>query len=176
MITTYLISDIKDTPSFAELTKTIYKNIVNLKYDYPDFDKWYFNKVIPDINAGHRDIIISSYKDKFSGIAILKNKQDEKKICTLYVFKDFKSRGIGKSLFEKSFELLQNDKPLITIPEHKIHQFTPLLKYYDFELTEICPDYYVIGKKEYVYNKRLSQPKLSFIKRNFVNNVSATMK
>lgn len=160
----HMISEYKDDSLLLEYyTENIYKSLSNLNEDYSSFEKWYFEKVIPGIKKGDREIIITT-NDKFiTGVSILKNTIDEKKICTLRVNQQFRKNGVGKVLFEKSLETLNCDSPVITVSQERVSQFSSLLNYFGFELSQVISGYYKQTSDEYVYNGVLSetQPKLS---------------
>ncbi|WP_140456886.1 MULTISPECIES: GNAT family N-acetyltransferase [Priestia] len=156
----FLISEFKDNPVLFDYHKEkIYESLATLNKNYPEFKTWYYDKIIPGIQNGQREIIMT-YDDKLiSGISILKNTHSEKKICTLRVSSNYRKNGIGKILFEKSLDILNSDSPIITISENKIHQFRSLLNYYGFELSQVIPGCYVDSQDEYVYNGALTNTK-----------------
>lgn len=149
----YKISEFKeDNFLFNYHTENIYKSLSSLNQDYPNFEKWYFEKVVPGIKIGNREIIMTTSNQMISGFSILKNSYDEKKICTLRVNPEFRKNGIGKILFEKSLEVLDSDSPVITVSQERVSQFSPLLKHYGFELSQVISGYYKKSLNEYVYN------------------------
>lgn len=98
--------------------------------------------------------MIQDDKD-LKGVSIIKNTQEEKKICTLRVMEKYQNRGIGLRLFEKSFETLQTRFPLLSVSEEKYPDFKKIFDYYGFKLTSIKENYYRIGKKEFFFNENL---------------------
>ena len=83
---------------------------------------------------------------------ILKKHKEEKKICTLYIEKNFRNKKIGSQMIKKSFEYLGTNKPCITIPEEEYLNFKPLLDKYNFIETKKIKNYYRKNKIEYFYN------------------------
>ena len=81
--------------------------------------------------------------------------ENEKKICTLRVIPQYRNNGVGKSLFEKSFEILGTDKPLISISSKRHDMFKKYIQNYNFELTEKLENFYSNGNVEFVYNGKL---------------------
>ncbi|OFI05011.1 hypothetical protein CLOACE_19800 [Clostridium acetireducens DSM 10703] len=138
----------------------LYNYLRDLAESYPQFDEWFYNTVIPEIELknGEREIIIvlseleGCNKAVLSGIAILKKKQLEKKICTFRIHEDYRNQGIGTELFEKCFEYLGTKKPMISISQDRKEMFEKHIKCYEFEETQILKDYYKKGSIEYVYN------------------------
>ena len=53
--------------------KVLGMSLSDLSKDYPDFVKWYTDKIIPGIDKGEREIILRHQAGRVSGIAILKN-------------------------------------------------------------------------------------------------------
>ena len=78
--------------------------------------------------------------------------KEEKKICTLYIERNFRNKKIGSQMIKKSFEYLETNKPLITIPEEEYLNFKPLLEKYNFIETKKIKNYYRKNKIEYFYN------------------------
>ena len=81
------------------------KLLSDLENEYPDFNSWYFNKVIPGIFQGDRCVVLKQIKEEFVGIAILKRDRDERKICTLRVTNNIKGNGIGSALITDAISL-----------------------------------------------------------------------
>jgi hypothetical protein len=136
--------------SFTE----IYAHLAYAELYYPDFQKWYYQKVVPGIFSREREIIVEKRGDEIAGIAILKKKSMEQKLCTLRISHEFQNKGIGLRLFERSFESLQDEKPFLTVSEEKLHEFKRIFDYFGFQLTSIHDDLYRVGKKEYFFNER----------------------
>lgn len=124
----------------------------DLRLFYPEFNSWISNVVIPGIIAGERSIILEYRQDDLAGLAILKDSLAEKKLCCLQVMPKFQGSGIGLSLFEKSFELLNTKNPLLSISEEQKNNFLKIFKYYGFELGEAYHQYYRPLKTEISFN------------------------
>lgn len=131
---------------------------------YPDILNWYFNIFVPEFIDGTRNILICHIDNKVAGIALLKNDFNEKKICTFRVKYDYRSNGIGKTLFKKCLEILDTDKPVFTIPAERLCYFSDILKYYSFRLEQVVQNYYRDNSKEYVFNGNLGLERM-------VNNI-----
>ena len=133
-------------------------NLVNY---YPEIEKW-FNKIIKEINIDNKKreiFLVITFKDKnikLIGLLILKNTKKEKKICTIHVLEEFRNKGIGKKLFEKSFEYLKTKSPIITISEECYKENIEfLLKKYKFKMTNKIIGAYRDNKTEYFFNKEV---------------------
>ena len=122
---------------------------------YPDFHTWFYGKVIHDVPFGKRCILVAKQKERnreIVGISILKNDEEEKKICTFFVQPKYRKNGIGKKLMEQSLMRIQCKFPLLTVPEEIHEEFKTLLAEYKFKLTSVGKDMYRVGRKEYLYN------------------------
>ena len=150
--------------NYSELSpeqKSIYRMRIKiflkkLVYEYNNFEEWFSQLFISDILLKNdREIIICECDYQLAGVAILKNDDIEKKICTLRVAKRFQKQGIGQHLMELSFEWLNDDKPLITIHNSKKHEFNKLFKRYNFELEEKKWGYYrgSLPEKNFFFNR-----------------------
>ena len=143
----------------------LYNYLKDLVDSYPKFNEWFYNIIIPEIELknGEREIIIvlseleDSNKVILTGIAILKKKQSEKKICTFRIHEDYRNQGIGTELFEKCFEYLGTRNPIFTISCDRKEMFESQIKSFDFEETQVLKDYYKKDSVEYVYNGYLTE-------------------
>lgn len=141
----------------------IFNYLRDLGDNYPEFDKWYFEKVISEVeeNDGKRDIIIAlnnspnSMDISIVGIAILKRTENEKKICTIRIHEDFRNQGFGQRLFEECFEYLNTRRPIISISEDRLDMFENIITKYNFILKQKLSSYYRDGLTEYVFNGEL---------------------
>lgn len=128
--------------------------------DYPKHKSWYYQKHLPAtfIQDSGRDIIFVYDEDKnICGTSFVKEDDKEKKICTLYVDKKARGLGVGTKLVEKSMEILDTTKPMITIAEYKLPMFKRLIEKYDWEKTEEVSGIYNDRYKELVYNGFLTK-------------------
>lgn len=131
-----------------------YDELKCLKSEYPEFEEWFHNKVMPGLYNGTRIMCIAKDDtDNMVGILILK--PSENKICTLKVPKEFQGKGIGNLLMEKAFEILGTAEPMIAISESHIEEFKGLLDHYRFKLIAVYHGYYGNGKREYSFNGTL---------------------
>ncbi|WP_321415102.1 GNAT family N-acetyltransferase [uncultured Desulfobacter sp.] len=119
---------------------------------YPQFDSWFYEKVVPGVINSERKILFGQVNGKVAGIAIIKN-TSEKKISTVKVAEKFKGQRIGRQLFENSFEALDTEKPFCTISEEKLPEFKSTFAYYGFKLTSVHNGLYRDGKKEFFFNE-----------------------
>lgn len=156
-----------------EILKEILKNKTSspiLKNAYPNFDEW-FEKVLKEIEEDNtkREILffgnVNSNGFQIEGIAIIKNAEEEKKICYLFIYSDEDIDNI----FEEIYNYLGTETPLITLEkeifENKYKYFLkPLIeevrerRKLKFNLTSIVPDKYAKGKTELIFNEVGKEP------------------
>lgn len=155
------ISKIREHSSSTVLDyyiKRVFDSICFLKKDYPEFKKWYDEKVVPGIKSGKREIVIKEINGEIAAVSILKN-DVEKKICTFLVLPKYQEQGIGKEMLQISLDILNTDKPMITVSSNSINSFIRLLNNFNFEKQEELDGYYKKGSKEYVFNGSLTNNK-----------------
>ena len=134
--------------NFSKAVNEIYLLTDYNKSQYPEYYKWFFSKNIPRVINGSGDIIFYLDGLEVVGISILKN-DDEKKLCTFMVNPEYRKMGHSKLLLEDSFEYLKTEKPVITIPEFRIDEFSSIIDAYGWEETSIIDNYY---SKEIEFN------------------------
>ena len=91
--------------------------LADLAFEYPFFTEW-LEKVFKELTLTDSRLILLCCDNgifDIKGVSILKKTSDEKKICTLRVVKSYRNQGIGSCLLQKSVELLEENKPLITV-------------------------------------------------------------
>lgn len=144
-------------------TRTSKQHIKNL---YPNFDEW-FEKVLKEIEEDNtkREILFFENTDsnelQIEGITILKNTEEEKKICYLYIsfYEDV------ENIFEEIYNYLGTETPLITVEkeifENKYENYLVTSKKerkLKFNLTSIVSDKYIKGKTELIFNEVGKEP------------------
>lgn len=148
-------SDLSDF-TFGKWYERIQHFLIPLKWEYPFFDSWFEELFLaPFCLKKDREILLCLCNDEIAGLAILKRTAEEQKICTLRVERKYQKMSIGKKLMERSFEWLENDKPLITVRGAKRHEFDRLFQYYDFRLEDKKWNYYRLFSAELAYNGEL---------------------
>ncbi len=145
---------------FIKLAISIYNIADCLTYDYPQLKKWYFTKHLPAITTETRNILFVRNPENYNEIiamTCLKKDEEEQKICTLYVSDKCRGLGIGTTIIEESMKWLETTKPFITFAEYKLDMFTPIIKKYDWELTETVDGLYNDNYKELCFNGTLTK-------------------
>lgn len=138
---------------FGKLASKAYEVTDYICNDYPKHFKWYWEKTIPAVFSGTREILIYLVDNNIAGVAFLKKEDGEKKICTFLVLSEYRGQGIATKLIEKSFEFLETTTPLITIADYKLEMFNAIILKYNWKLTQTLPKgYYNNSSEELVFN------------------------
>lgn len=140
---------------------SIFSELSFLRTEYPEFYSWFYDKVIPELSNGSREVFIAQTPlsfGKVNGVLVLKKTNSEKKICTLYVDKESRMNGIGQKFMNIAFNELNTDKPLITVSDTRLKEFNRLLNKFNFESVDTLPDYYAYNHTEYTFNGHLYLP------------------
>ena len=142
--------------SLYELANRIYMITDFIRSDYPKHKEWFFTKQLPrTINGSHGEILFVRSPDdenKIIAMACLKKTKEEKKLCTLFVSREYRKKGIGTAIVSKAFEWLETDKPLIHLPENNLSVLIPFIKKNNWVLNKEVSDLYKTGNKELFYN------------------------
>ena len=155
----YTLIRLNDFGVFNDKLKkeTFEKVLLCLKDYYPNVKEW-LEKVFKEDeseNSGRKIFtLIETKNSNFSlvGILILKDTEEEKKICTL-----LSTRVIGvEILFKKAVEILKTSNPIITLNK-KIYDisfwFKEEFRKYNFKLTSQIKGLYLPNDTEYIFNE-----------------------
>ena len=128
--------------NFSRAANEIYLLTDYNKLQYPEYYKWYYQTNIPRILDGEGEAIF--YLDGFQivGLSMLKRTADESKICTFLIDEEYRKKGYSKLILEDSYEFLGTEKPLITIPEKRLDEFSKIIEAYGWVPTETTDEYY----------------------------------
>ena len=148
-----------------EYLKKTFFNIQKIDERYPDFENW-LEKVYKEIdkdNSKREILLLTNFTSTFlqmeiEGIAILKNTEEEKKICYLFLTYPYSYR---EEMYDGIFEYLGSKTPIISMEKLIFKEkYLGFLKPYfpeneklNFKLTSIVPDKYVKGKTELIFNE-----------------------
>ena len=148
-----------------EYLKKTFFNIQKIDERYPDFENW-LEKVYKEIdkdNSKREILLLTNFTSTFlqmeiEGIAILKNTEEEKKICYLFLTYPYSYR---EEMYDGIFEYLGAKTPIISMEKLIFKEkYLGFLKPYfpeneklNFKLTSIVPDKYVKGKTELIFNE-----------------------
>lgn len=134
---------------FSKMVNEIYLLTDFNKMQYPNYYQWYYGKNIPRHFDGTGETIFLREKDKILGLSILKKTMEESKICTLLISKSYRRKGLSHPILEASFEFLDTDKPVITIPEKRLGEFSKIIETYGWEESLITDEY---NSREVIFN------------------------
>ena len=167
----YTLSSLIDNHQlFCKFAQDAYSATDCLCQDYPKYFEWYWSKDLPRVFNGTGEIVVCTIDDNIAGIASLKKINTEKKICTFFVVKEYRGQHVATKMLEYIFGYLGTSKPLIAITGYKVLSFVPIIKKYNWKLTQITSKgYYNNASCEFVYNGRLPE---WFIQKNTHRNSS----
>lgn len=127
-----------------------------LRASYPSFDNWLFQKVVPGISTGERTVVIEYRSSTPVGLLIVKHTAEERKLCTLRIRPHFENKGLGLKLFETAFELLETDRPLLSVSETTLPKFSKLFDHFGFAQEASYEGVYLPREVELAFNGLLS--------------------
>ena len=138
---------------FSKLVAESYMITDWISRDYPSHCDHFYSKYIPGIFDGKREVISCYVDGKIAATAILKKDDGELKISTLYVKPKYQKQGIATALIERCFEWLGTTKPLITIADYKLDQFSGIIRKHGWKETQVLDvGYYNDSSREHVFN------------------------
>ena len=152
----YEYSKLKDIFKNENLLEQLYNITKEIEKDYPEHYNWFHNKFCKELDGKKREIIFCVMDNLLVAVAFLKKCEKEKKICTIYVDKNYRNLGIGTELLLESFSFLGTTQPLITMPDYKVIEFQKIIKKYNWKKREEIKGYYS-NNLEVVYNGYLNK-------------------
>lgn len=148
---------VSDQPALLfDLLSLIELDAQFLRASYPLFNNWLAKKVVPGICAGERTVLIECRESAPVGLLIVKHTPEEKKLCTLRVRPHFESKGLGIKLFETAFELLETDRPLVSVSEIALSKFSKIFEHFGFSHEASYEGVYLPKVVEFSFNGVLS--------------------
>lgn len=168
------IVDIR-TPESVKVTcfNKVRHFLYDLNCDYPFFEEWLEN-VFVMTDTEERTIITCESDNGVDiyGVCIIKNTEQEKKICTLRVASDMQRCGIGTHLVSMAITLLGDDYPLITVPQKHMDPYRKFLSFFNFKVSDKVKSIYNDDTYEYYFNKPyIRENVLISIKPKYVNQI-----
>ena len=143
----------KQNKSFSKMIAESYMITDWLCRDYPSHCNHFYSKYVPGIFGGEREIISCYVDGKIVATAFLKKSKTELKISTFYIKPEYQKIGVATALAERCFEWLGTTKPLATIADYKLDQFSGIIKKYNWEETQVLDNgYYNDHSREHVFN------------------------
>ena len=128
------------------LTKTINKS-------YPSHNQWVNDIFLNGLkNDKNRAYSFAVDKNLLVGLSLMKT--TEEKICCLYILEEYRKQGIASQLFQNSCEILNTNKPFITVSHENYPMLEKLLKKFNCELTSQHKGMYKENSIEYFFNEK----------------------
>jgi len=134
-----------------DLTFEVKSLLGDLNNSYPNFSKWFdinYTKPNPE-----RKIITVYDNDLMIGSVLIKENENESKICCFYILPKYRSLGIGSKLMQYAFTLFENKKILLTVSENNFEKIKPFLLREGFVVDKIEKNTYIDGNKEFFFVK-----------------------
>ena len=125
------------------------KSLIGLRTCYPKFNYWFDKKVVPKLKYGSRKLFLATNSGEFSGAMILKSENGEKKICTLFVNPNYRSRHIGIDFVRIASEELETYKLPITVSDEAKDWFYKNIGF-NFYTTQSVPSMYKSNVTEHI--------------------------
>ena len=117
-------------------------------------------KFFPGLKDGTRKMVVACNENDLShlvGVSLLKDTEDEKKICCLFVREDCRGNGVASMLMQKSCEVLKTDKPLITVSNRNLSQLQRLLDKNNFTFSYKKKGAYQENDTENYFNNKATE-------------------
>ena len=144
----FLLSELCEE-NISQIIEELYQETSENEEQYPNYKKWFYETNLPRVFSKKGEIIF--YRDAFqiAGLSILKKDNQESKICTFKIHHTYKKTGLSRKLLEDSFDYLETAKPLITIPQNKLLEFSKIIEDYNWVLIGSTNQYKTL---EYIFN------------------------
>ncbi len=135
----------------TDIDKVTVKGFIeDLDKYYPDIIPWFDGLAVNERSP----MIVYKIQNKPVGICIGKNSPEEKKIRCVRVLPEHQHMGIGIRLIEGMMEILEERKPLATVSEELLHQYSRVfVRRYGFSLDSVVKGLYRPRKLEYIFNQ-----------------------
>lgn len=125
------------------------KSLIGLRNCYPEFGKWFDTKILPHLHDKSREIFLATQWGEFSGALILKNTEQEKKVCTLFINEENRFHHLGSDFLRIASEELETYKLPITVSDEAKDWFFNN-RNFNFYTKEKQQDLYSEGMAEYL--------------------------
>lgn len=129
--------------------------LAHLAGTYPGFRTWFWDTFAAGIPRGERRAFVHEGQGRIDGVVLAKADSRERKLCTIWVAPHARGRRIASDLVEEACDWLEDPLPLLTVPEERLAELTPLMRARGFQPTEALPSCYRAGRVEHVFNGRL---------------------
>lgn len=146
------------SPDNMPLYEAIAALVAPINETYAGHNKWLREKFFPGLKDGSRKIIIAQDETGYlAGAALLKDTEEEKKICCLFVRETCRGNGIATRLMQESLTALNTDKPLLTVSDKNYPQLKRLLELYGTKFSYRKRGAYKADDTEYYFNNAATE-------------------
>lgn len=98
-------------------------------------------------------MIIATENNIIKGFVLGKKTEYETKLRCIRVVPDYQYNGLGTTLIDKMINLLECEKPHLTVAEELIHHYSRIfVNRYNFDLDNVSKGEYRTNKLEYHFN------------------------
>jgi predicted GNAT family N-acyltransferase len=132
----------------------VHKAISHLSSIYPDFDRWYWSKVVPEAAYGTRHIDTVVRDGALVAVAISKKNEIERKLCTIWVDPAARGAGHGPRLIGRACAWLGTETPYATVSEEHIEELRPIIERMGWRETGQVMSLYRPGRTEFLFNQQ----------------------
>ncbi len=108
-----------------------------MKEKYPKYEKWFLEKVVPDLINKKRNIIIAYKDNNIVGFVNLKKDNKEKCMSNLYIKQSINQKKIWNGLVDESIKWLETYRPKLIVPKEYIASYIPYIIDRDWNLTSL---------------------------------------
>jgi GNAT superfamily N-acetyltransferase len=105
------------------------------------------------MNSHERKILVAHDGGSMSGLALLKDTADEKKICTFFILPEYRGQNLGKELMQRSLRELAERDISITVAEERREELSPILVANGFTLEKKVVNHYRKERTEFFYSR-----------------------
>lgn len=121
---------------------------------YPNIGYWFVNKVMPGVMTGKDNLLVARKNETIIGFCLGKRTDEEVKLRCVRVLPEFQNAGLGIRLIDNMLDVLETEKPLVTVPEEMMHNYSRIfVNRYGFDLTHVGRGDYRPNKLEYYFNQ-----------------------
>lgn len=141
------------SPSYLDLVQ-LKAFLIELELFYPNFEQWLDTKIIGRADWKENRILMARQGNALVGVSLMKKSVKETKLRAVRVAPSLQSSGLGIRLIDQSLEVLENERPLVTVSEELLGLYSrAFVNRYGFALDEVAKGMYRPQKLEYIFNK-----------------------
>lgn len=152
-----------------DITQFLSQVLVMMKKEYPKYEEWFKNKVIPGLNKKERNIIVVTKKNKVIGFINLKKTAKEKKMSNLYINSTFNYEKICDKLFKISLNWLNTTHPTIIISSKELVKCMDIMMKNNWSYTRHINNEYIFNGNN---NEFVNIEKKLTLKNNSKNRIN----